>query len=523
MSETETFCTGSPVEYALKGVEELSSEDRRSTKSIDSLISNSYGANISSDCATVIERLYDATDGEELVKAMKIAGLDHVDDYETALSGFDLDEDMPANLGTVMRVLDGKFMSSHAPRSKDVSEISSKQQRETIYLPELVNTVGESGTVYMAKSLNTVAKVRIAWDLHDDNEVIVVDDYEKWEKLLGWEKLKDLPHGKNQIREELGDQLSQEVLDIVAGDETGDTETKSDDDSSSRGRRTRTKPTDEILNLALSSRHKDRKKMQAKDIKEDFEDDGETGSTYTPISMLILFPTTTDLNMSDHYWVAGSMWEDVGKVAIANCNKGTFEYLNDCEEVWHIEDYLAQAEDYEFDTNYDPVTLGTINTNNLVLHVISAEGKSQFAANGVIDSMPDILPEFVDNNIYNPPTLPHSDDMLYALLTPEDVFWLRPELRKMENLSDDDGTIFYATKKPRDVGSCKNLSSDYKLYARARLPEWDFDCTELDTLDGFSYSLSLDDGGFELVETLAKLHDAGMQPFSETPEARWKQ
>jgi len=87
----------------------------------------------------------------------------------------------------------------------------------------------------------------------------------------------------------------------------------------------------------------------------------------------------------------------------------------------------------------------------------------------------------------------------------------------------ENGVIFYASSSPRDVGYCKNLSSDYKLYARARLSDWDFDATELSTLDGASYSIDLDDGGYELVETLAKLHDAGQQPFSETPESRWSQ
>jgi len=164
------------------------------------------------------------------------------------------------------------------------------------------------------------------------------------------------------------DKLSDDVLDKVAGSSVQDTETKADTDSSSRGRRTRTKPTDEILNVATSSRHRDRFKRESEDIKESFEDNDGIGHL-NDIGMLVLFPTTTDLNMTDHWWVPGDRWDD-DTVAIANCNKGTFEYLNDCEQVWHIEDYIEQAEDYEFDTNHGPVTMGTIARDTLVVHTL---------------------------------------------------------------------------------------------------------------------------------------------------------
>jgi len=525
MSEPiETFCAGSPLDYAIQGVSELSSRDRRAHNNLAQPIQKKYGTAVSEETADVIQRLYSAVDGAELVRAVKNLGLDDVEDYDALLEGFDLDDDEEANLGKVMEVMDQKLTYGLAPRTKDASKVGSKQQRETVYIPELVNAqIGQGGTTYMAKTLSTTGKVRMAWDLHDSNEVVVVDDY-KWGKLLGWEKLKDFPHGKNKIREELGDQLSDEVLDIVAGDSGGDTETKADsDDTGSRGRRTRTKPTDEVLNVAVSSAHSSRFKKRAEDIKEALDDDGWVGSTYNKVDMLVLFPTTTDLNMSDHYWVAGSRYPDAHNVAIANCNKGTFEYLNDRDEVWHIEDYLSQAEDHEFNTNYGPVTLGTIDDDNLVLHVVTPETKARFLRNNVIDNLPSVLPEYVDDEMYRSPQLPHSDDMLYAPITAEDVFWMRPELLKMQNPEDGDGVLLYANSSPRDIGQKWNLSSDYKLYARARLPDWDFDGTEMSTLDSAAYSIDLDDGGYELVETLGKLHDAGEQPFSQTPEARWSQ
>jgi hypothetical protein len=523
MVETETFCAGSPLEYAIQGVSELPSKDRRSYNTLTKPIREGYGTDVSDNTADVVKRLYSAVDGSALVEAARRVGLDEVDEYAGLLEGVELSDDEDASLARAMRVLDTKLTYGLAPRSKDAEKVSKKRHRESIYVPELINRVGDGGTVYMAKTLSTTAKVRMAWDLHDENEVVVVNDYDKWESLLGWEKLKKFPHGKNEIREELGDQLSDDVLDIVASSDGDDDDTKGDDGSSSRGRRTRTKPTDEILNLATSAAHSGRQKLKAEKIKEQFEDSDRehVGSSYKDVRMLVLFPTTTDLNVSQHYWIAGSRWSDGGSVAVANCNKGTFEYLADCEEVWHAEDYLSQAEDYEFQTNHGPVTLGTINRDNLVLHLVSEDTLSRLMQGTAIDNMPDVLPDYCEENMYRSPDFPHSDDMLYAPITREDLFWMRPELRGRG--SDDGCTLLYATNSPRNIGGTSGLSSNYKLYARARLPEWDFDSTELSTLDGASYSIDLDDGGFELVETLAKLHDNGLEPFSETPQARWSQ
>lgn len=520
----ERFALGDPLEYAIEGVSNISSRGRRANRTLEQPIKDRYGTDVSEETANVFERLYNSVDASELVTAAKNAGLDQVDDYDHLLRNCGLDEDEDADLSRGMQELDVKLSESLAPRDSDAAKASKKKHRQSIYVPELVNKVAENGgTVFMAKTLSSTAKVRMAHDLHDGNEVVVVDDYEKWQDLLGWEKLKSFPHGKNKIREELGDKLSDEVLEIVAGDDAdGDTDTKDDDGSSgSRGRRTRTKPSNEVLNIALSSRHSSRKKIEASDIKDSFEDDGWIGSNYKPVKQLILFPTTTDLNMTDHWWVPGSRWPDAANAAIANCNKGTFEYLNQCEQVWHIEDYLEQAGDYEFQTNHGPVTLDTINTDNLVLHIVPDRTQARMLNGTVLDSIPSVLPEYCDDNMYSSPEFPHKDDMLYAPITAEDAFWLRPELRKEQNPSLGDALILKGDVTTRDLGMTKNISSDYKLYARARLPEWDFDSVELSTLDGASYALDLNEGGFEIVETLAKLHDNGQVPYSESPESRW--
>lgn len=517
----ERFAVGDPLDYAIRGVSEIPSSDRRGHRTLTKPIREQYGTDVSDDTADIIKRLHSAVDGASLVRAVQKMGLDKVEDYSAVLSGCDLDDDEDADLGRVMQELDVKLHDAVASREKGAERVSRKKHRDSVYVPDLINNLGEGGTVYMAKTLGTTSKVRIAWDLHDENVVVVVNDYDKWEALLGWEKLKQFPHGKNKIREELGDRLSQDVLDTVAA-QSSSSGTSDSDDTSSSGRRKRTPPTDEILNVAIGSRHRNRTKMKAEDIFDKFEEDGYIGSDYSPIQMLVLFPTTTDHNMTDNWWVPGDRWSDGGYCAIANCNKGTYEYLNQRDEVWHIEDYLEQAGDYEFDTNHGKVTLDTIDHSVTVLHVCSDKTRERLTRPKVFENLPSVLPEYADEEMYRSPDFPHSDDMLYAPITPEDVFWMRPVIKDwVDKEESDDGIVIKADVSPRDIGKTWSVSSDYKLYARARLPEWNFDSLEMSKLDSASYSFKLDEGGFEIVETLGKLHDAGLDPYSETPEARW--
>lgn len=517
----ETFASGDPLKYAMRGVTELSSQERRSHPTLQTPIKQRYGTDVSKDTARVLEQLNSATDEMELVSAVKTAGLNEVEDYDELLDGVDvnLNSEEP-DLGDVMGILDQKLTESLCDREEDAGKASSKSNRESVYVPELINET-EGATVYMAKTLSSTAKLRMAWDLDPNNEVVVVDDYEKWERLLGWEKLKQFPHGKNKIREEYGDRLSDEVLKIVAGDApSGSSDDKSDDTSGpSRGRRTRTKPSEEVLNLARGSRQNERAKLRSKDIADSFEDGDTIGYK---IDTLILFPRTCDLNMTDHWWIPGSRGN--GKyAAIANCNKGTFEYLNQYEQVWHIEDYLERAGDYEFQTSAGPITMDTASTDNLVVHVLDKENQERMLRSDILQAMPEALHTYVENELYKSIELPHEDDMVYAPINHEDAFWLRPVLREQTNPQEGDALVATGGSSIRDIDNTRSISSDYKLYARARLNEWDFGCPELAALDNASgIYMDLDEGAYEVLETLGRLHDRGEKPFSQSPETRWK-
>lgn len=79
---------------------------------------------------------------------------------------------------------------SHAPRGR--SGVSRKKNRSNISVWKLDNKVEDDGTVLMAKTVNQ-SKANLAWELHDNNQVVQVDEYETWEDTFGWRKLKELP------------------------------------------------------------------------------------------------------------------------------------------------------------------------------------------------------------------------------------------------------------------------------------------------------------------------------------------
>jgi len=519
MKTMERFTVGSDLTYAIEGVEQLSSRQRRRNKTLAEPIHERYGTSISTETARTIDNLSNAVDPVSLIRASQSAGLHDVEDWESKIPEETLSElnTEEPGISDALSLLDRKLTESLCPRDKDASEVTSRTNRESVYIPELV---GE-GTVYMAKTLSSAGKLRIAWDLDDDNQVVVVDDYDIWESLLGWQKLKNFPHGKNEIQEQYGDKLSDDVLEVLVGSCDGDTETKSsNNDKSSRGRRTRTKPSEEVLNLALSRRHKKRQRWRSKDIADAFESDDSVEIGYGDAAdMLILFPKTSDKLLSEHWWVAGKKPFGDGGVAVANCNKGTFEYLNQYEQVWHIEDYLSESGNYEFSTTAGPVTMNTVASNNLVVHILTEQTQESFMRPKVFQNMTDSIHRYCDNQLYRPPPLPHEEDMVYAPITKTDVFWLRPELQKHTEPEDGDALIITGSTSSRDIPVRKSLSSDYKLYSRARLNNWDFHSEELSTLD--EAYIKLDDGGFEIVETLAKVHDAGGSPFTATPQQRW--
>ncbi len=472
----DSFSIGDPLEFLLREVESYkTSYTVRAIKEFEKQLD----VTISSETKNILRVMHRSQKPRKLLQTIKDIDIESAAGYELS----DLDEEL-------------EF--AHAPRNIDVEEVKYRKNRDTVYVPKLHVTSGD-GEVYMAKSISSLKKVEMAWDLHEDNEIVVVDDYDKWENLLGWSKLKDLPHNTNSIREEYGDRLSDEVLDSVTKDK------------SEKRSKTQTQPSEEMITVSTTTRSYGRQSISAESIKEQFKKHGSLFSKN--VKKLVLFPTTSDYNLSENRWITGS-FPGVGKVAVGNCNKGTFEYLNQCEEVYHIRDYLKQSMQYTFETDGGTECIDSVDSSNLVFHLMSDEMKNILDEQGATEDMKEELQPFADNHSVLSADLPDPEEMVYVPLSPESVFWLAPALQTNSDVFDKSISVVVS-----DV-SHQNLSVDvagnaYKLYARARLTDWDFDSEEMSLLDECSRSIDLDEGGLELVETLAKLHDRGMKPYSE--------
>jgi len=385
---------------------------------------------------------------------------------------------------------------SHAPRKKP--GISVKSKRDSVKIHEVLNKSYPDGDVYMGVSLNQ-DKAKVVWDMDDDNHVVRVessDKYPMYSRLFGWKELREIS---------LNDLDQYDISDDLYEEITG--EQKQKQKANNIDRDDPTPADEEQLNVSCSSRRRDQAKFQSDAIKSMFKN-GEAldvAYSYGDVERLILFPANGDRKVSDHYWMAGEDGDT--QTAVAKCNVKTWHYLKDLSQVYHADDFVEQSYNVEFDSSEGPTTVAE-SRDNLVCHIVSDENKSRFM--DVADQMKETLPEYADNHTY--PKMESRnrewpDDMVYAPITHDELWELRPALKEegiMVVKGDDKASDVYTPK----------FKSDFRLYAYARLKDWPRDSTEFEVIEE-NVALRLDEGGFELIESLALAHDEGKEPYSE--------
>lgn len=499
MVETKTFSRGNAVDFLKEGMKQMDSSDRRGRTSYADPIEDTYGASISDNIGKLCRHIHMNNEPADAVTATART----IDGEHSTAEVLDLLDKM------------NRKLSDGLATRETGSEVTKKSGRDDVRVSEVLAAAGEEGTVFMAKSLSSMKKVKIAWNLHENNQVIVVNDYDEWAELLGWSKLKTLPHGRKKIRRELGDQLPQDVLDEVAPAEA---QSRSSSSSSNSNKSTPTlSGKNEQLNVAKDSSHRMRKRVSAENLKESFEDTG----SWWDVHRLVLFPSDTDRNMTDHWWVAGSFAGTNGEYsAIANCKQSTYNYLKDVDHIYHIDEYMELWKDYSITTEDGQQKYRHLYRDEPVIHFLKESLYNRFLRDGMLAGLSTIIAEFVDENVYKGPDIPQN--ATYCIADGIDEFYLRPALRDHSKDSAFNHVHVLETKATTHVYS-SNISSVWGLYARGMLPDWDFNSTEMEKLESLSYNLKLDDGGYEIIQTLKKLHDGGEQPFSQTPQARWSQ
>lgn len=465
---------GSPLRWAILGLKHAGASRAHYRETEVEDVSQWLGREVDKGVVVALKKFRDAHDAPALAEAV---------------SKLDTPRD---KLGDVLEVADQRVKVLYN-EGKRPSNFSHK------YIPYIIEDVQPDGTVYMCKSVNG-NKAMMAWDLNSNNTVVKVDEYEPLE-VLGWEKLKDFPHGERQIREQYGDLLSDEVLEVVCG--------RKDTSSSGSSRRS-----GGVERLTISTGKKSHEKfnMDADTVREKFE--SQASIPEHSIARLVLFPPDTDRNLSDNWWITGDFTDTV-EVAIANCKKSTYEKLSSVNQVWHVDEYIDEAGDYEVETSDGPMKLDDLDLDNTVVYTTSLEMYPEMTKPEIIRP----LPEAIDAKL--------SDkwDEVRDIVAPIDTVVVLDSIRAFRAkplLRDVDVCVYGDTLVP-EIGEKYRVCPchEYVLYARARLSDWNWESPELQAFENQCWNLEMDDGGFELVETLAMLHDDGKPVYSNAPKGRW--
>ena len=494
------------MDFINRSIRDMGYKERKNEEALQNTMENSYGLDIEKDTATIVLQMYKARDPPKLVRAVRALGWN-----ETAESN---DE-----LFNKMSEIDTLIEDGLAPRDAKASEVSRKKAREDIYVPSLIE-MAEGGDIYMAKTLTSEVKVMLARELNPENQIVVVDDYDHWEDLLGWKKLKSLPSGKNKVKETYGDQISNDMFDKMFPNVPKSSSSK----SRSSGRKPKKSNGERELNVALGSSQRKRDTIKASDIKSMFENKGKISSWGLTADRLVLFPSDTERNMTDYCWITGNHGYE--KVAIANCTKGVYEYLSHLPQVYHIDKYMHDSQDVVIDTNKGPKRLGDIDLNNHVLIIIHEDNAEWYESGGVVDNIPDILEDHV--NSYESRRsyrvdLPDPEDMVLSITTPSEMFeavpFYRANVTKRYRVADNDGnndgpTVLYGDASTKLGHRSIYIKDDAALYVSARLSEWDTDSAVVQSLYHIAGRTGESNEFMSLLETVAVLHDMGLPPKS---------
>lgn len=444
----------SPLDVALLGLGRAG--DKRYQPASPKELREFLGSDVSDSAVKTVTKFEDAENPDLLARAVQSLELEK------------------EHLGEAMEVAD-KNVKVLTHNGKRPSSFSHR------YIPKVIEN-SEDGTVYMCKSVNG-NKAMMAWDLDPNNQVVKVDDYEEYE-LLGWELLKDFPHSESQIREEYGDKLSDDVLLALCGSGSGNSKSS--------------QTTKEALTISVGRRDYHKFKLQADTIREELRQQGKL--TKKSLKKLVLFPPGTDNNLSDNWWIVGS-YGNSGTVGFANCNKSTYESLEHLDEVWHIDDYISQAKDYEVVTSEGKKLLGEVDDPV----VFTTSQYDTMSRSRIIENLLQALKEQCEEKWKSPDI---SGDETLIILDDKSAFRARPALHDSE-------IVLYGDEEVRDIGEDPfNVGHEYLLYAKARFSDWDWDSPELRILENAFWNIDMDEGGFELIETLAMLHDDGKELYS---------
>lgn len=386
-----------------------------------------------------------------------------------------------------------------APRGKH--GVSKKRARRDKKIWKIVRDASPDGDVYMGCTINE-DRCEVAWETHDQNHVVRVEntsDYDEYGDLFDWKLLKNVPTSESS-----DDSDSFTIPSSLKNGSGGSAKNNSGKDPASRQ-----------LTVRFDNGQRNSENYQAKKIKSTLESAHDDSSSCDGINIgysyyadeLVLFPSNADRNISSNYELAR---KDMSRAA-AKCTVSAYEYLKDVPGVMHVDDLITDSKDVQITTNEGDMTVEEAG-NRLCVHVINDQERiERFRDEDVMDALADYLSsKIVPSDFgYSYDSEKHPDEMIYAPVDKEAWKRLQPGNLDMQYI------VIGGSTRPSGGRFTFSFASDAQLYAKGRLYNWDGDVPELKSLTDISNSASSEET-FAIVDTLAMLHDNGIDPASQT-------
>lgn len=332
--------------------------------------------------------------------------------------------------------------------------------------------LGKSGDTYMGATLNQ-DKMDAVWDDSDENQVIRVkssDEYEDLEWLFDWNQLRNVKKNLGQM------DVSEEIVERLKTDR-GTQSGKSRSKNSERDIKER--------HLTVHQDNLGRNGFTAEELKDMY--DG--GSEY-----LVLFPSNTDYNLSNHRSIQSS------RIGIANCIVKVYDFLSECDNIYRIEDWYEHCQELEFSTSNGKMEAQEIaDSEQVLLHALGGDIVDVFREDSVMDEMTTICRETATHNSSYGVNLDRldKDEIIYVPVTPSEL----DQMRVCFESTECDVCTLTGDITVDEIGSGQSpVDSDIYWYTWSRLPRWR-DTKEIDTFN--DYQWNLDPDWIWLIDSLA--------------------
>lgn len=334
------------------------------------------------------------------------------------------------------------------------------------------------GDIFMGCRLSQ-EKAQIVWEDSEYNFVFRVpstDQYEVYEELLEWRRL-------TEIKEENIDEF--DISDSTKSDFLGV-------DEENVGNQ---QPRDQYeLKIHFASSYTTN--LLVSDLEEMLEENN--GDTIEigrrDVTDIILFPTHKDKQISNHYWASSKT------TPMARCRKKDWDRLKEYDMVKLFNDYLSGSKQYEFTTARGEYTISEFENDMsddtyLIFHILEEPYRSLFASEEYISDAEQIVNEQYTLDDW---------ELVYAPVTPEKYNNMKPATVEHLVLRGDYnvGTLSRSLKDS-NINRQKSVRNDVRMYMAIRLAEWSH-TEQYQTLRSQLSTCTLEDGGYEIVETLAE-------------------